>query len=102
MKKHWIGRVVKVAAIVVIAIALIGFVVMQLWNALLPGLFAWPTIGYLQAVGLLILSRILFGGFRGSHRSASGWRWRRRMLERWEKMTPEEREKFRQGMRRQP
>ena len=47
--------------------------------------------------GVLILSKILFGGFRGGpHRH---WRWRRRMMERWEQMTPEEREKFRQGMR---
>jgi len=50
-----------------------------------------------QALGLLVLCRILFGGFagHGAHRSS----FRRRMAERWDGMTPEEREKFRQGMR---
>jgi hypothetical protein len=50
-----------------------------------------------QALGLLVLSKLLFGGFRPYPRG--GPRWRRRMMERWEQMTPEEREKFKQGMR---
>ena len=74
-----------------------GEVVMHLWNWLLPMLFGWRQITFWQAVGLLALCRILFGGFggRGFHRS----NFRRRMAERWERMTPEEREKFRHGMR---
>lgn len=78
-------------------IAGLGFLVMSLWNWLMPGLFGLKLIGYWQAVGLIILSKILFGGFRGS-----GWRGgyrRHRMGERWRQSTPEEREKFRQGMR---
>jgi hypothetical protein len=76
--------------------AVLGFVVMSLWNWLAPALFGWKLIGYWQAVGLIILSRILFGGFAGGRRRA-GYR-RHRMMERWEQMTPEEREKFRQGL----
>jgi hypothetical protein len=64
----------------------------------MPSLFGWTLINFWQALGLLILSRILFGGFRG--RPAGHMYWRGRMIERWEQMTPEEREKFRQGMRR--
>ena len=74
-----------------------GEVVMLLWNWLLPTLFGWRQITFWQALGLLALCRILFGGFGlggGSHRSFS----RRRMRERWEEMTPEERERFRQGL----
>jgi len=73
-----------------------GQLVMQLWNWLAPALFGLRQITFWQALGLLALCRILFGGFgfSGSHRSRS----RRRMDERWEKMTPEEREKFRQGL----
>jgi hypothetical protein len=73
-----------------------GEVVMLLWNWLAPTLFGLRQITFWQAVGLLALCRILFGGFGlggGSPRSKS----RRRMAERWEQMTPEEREKFRQG-----
>ena len=68
---------------------------MALWNWLLPALFTGgKEIGYVQAMGLLVLSRILFGGLRGH----GGWHGRchRNHLDR---MTPEEREKFKSGMR---
>jgi hypothetical protein len=79
------------------AIALFGFVVMSLWNWLTPALFGWRLITFWQALGLLILCKILFGGFRGQPGSRKLWK--RRTIERWERMTPEEREKFRAGMR---
>lgn len=69
---------------------------MQLWNWLLPSLFGWPQITFWQALGLLALCRILFGGL-GFHRPRrSGFRYR--LDERWERMTPEERERFRQDL----
>jgi hypothetical protein len=94
-RRHW---VVKGAAFLVLAIAFVAvlsFVVMSLWNMLIPSLFGGPTVRYLQAVGLLVLSRILFGGFRG--RGGPHGRWRQRMWqERWERMTPEERARLRE------
>jgi hypothetical protein len=81
-----------------VALTVFGFAVMSLWNVLMPGIFGIRTITFWQALGLLILSKILFGGFRPYARG--GTHWRRRMIERWEQMTPEEREKFKQGMRR--
>jgi hypothetical protein len=74
-----------------------GEIVLQLWNWLLPQLFGWRPISFWQALGILLLCRILFGGFRlhGPGRS----NFRRRMQERCEHMTPEERERFRQRMR---
>ncbi len=73
-----------------------GGVVMLLWNWLLPPLFGWREVTFWQALGILALCRILFGGagWRGPVRSNI----RRRLEERWEQMTPEERERFRQGM----
>lgn len=90
-----------------------GAVVMLLWNWLLPTLFGWPQITIWQALGLLALCRILFGGFgsRGGYRSRFRHRWKERWNERWnerwaerwgerwERMTPEERERFRRRMR---
>jgi hypothetical protein len=77
-----------------------GEVVMLLWNWLVPMLFGLREITFWQALGLLALCRILFGGFGlgggGSHRSRR--RIRERMNERWEQMTPEERERLRQGL----
>jgi hypothetical protein len=77
-----------------------GELVMRLWNWLLPTLFGWRQITFWQALGLLLLCRILFGGFggRGFGRSNIRGRIRERMAERWDRMTPEERERFRQGM----
>jgi hypothetical protein len=82
--------------IALIAVAILGTVVQHLWNWLIPAIVGWHAINYWQAVGILLLSKILFGGFRGR----GGNHWRHRMAERWEKMSPEEREKFSQGMRR--
>jgi len=80
-----------------VAVAVLGFGVMALWNRLMPDLFGWRSISFGQALGLLILTRLLFGGFRGG--PGRHMLWRARMRERWEQMTPEEREKFREGMR---
>jgi hypothetical protein len=93
----WIRRGVGMAAIAVLAVAVLGFVVMSLWNSLIPGIFGLKALHFWQAVGLLILSRLLFGGFHRGH--GHGLHRRHRMIQRWESMTPEEREKFRQGFR---
>jgi hypothetical protein len=74
-------------------VALGGEVVKWLWNWLLPPLFGFPQVTFWQALGLLALCRILFGGL-GCHRGSSS-HYRRR----WEHMTPEERERVRQRMR---
>lgn len=98
MKRYRFLRVVKIALFAILAAAVAGFVVMSLWNVIMPAIFGIRSIGFWQALGLLILSKILFGGFRPH--TGGGPHWRRRMMERWEGMTPEEREKFKQGMRR--
>ncbi|MGZ5442650.1 MAG: hypothetical protein ACXW5U_11200 [Thermoanaerobaculia bacterium] len=96
MRRKWIYLAPLAIVAFLLFIALGGEVVRQLWNWLLPPLFGWRQITFWQAIGLLALCRILFGGFglRGSGRSG----YRRRMAERWEHMTPEERERFRHGM----
>lgn len=97
MKRRWILRGMKIAVFVVLAATVLSFVIMSLWNWLMPALFALHQISFWQALGLLLLSKILFGGFRG--RGGPHMHWRGRMAERWEQMTPEEREKFREGIR---
>ncbi|HKR66036.1 MAG TPA: hypothetical protein VJZ00_20050 [Thermoanaerobaculia bacterium] len=73
-------------------VALGGAIVRALWNWLLPPLFGFHLITFWQAVGILALSRILFGrfGFNAGPRRGG-------MRRRWERMTPEERERFRAG-----
>jgi hypothetical protein len=82
-------------------ITLGGFAVLYLWNWLLPPLFGWPLVNFWQALGLLALSRILFGGF-GMH-GGPGRHWRRRWMHKgFEDMTPEERERFEHGIHSHP
>jgi hypothetical protein len=96
MRMNRVGKILLIVLLIPIFIAVGGEVVMHLWNWLLPPLFGWHAITFWQALGLLLLCRILFGGFGGGGPRSNV---RRRMRERWEHMTPEEREKFRQGMR---
>lgn len=87
MRRRWIF----IAPAAILGMALFAFIggeiVRLLWNWLLPPLFGFPQVTFWQALGLLALCRILFGGcgLRGSNRS---------------RMTPEQRERFRLGMRR--
>ncbi|HEV2479858.1 MAG TPA: hypothetical protein VGS79_09335 [Puia sp.] len=77
-------------------LAVFSAIVLLLWNTLMPEIFHLPVIGFWQAVGLLILAKILFGGFRGGWGGGCGGHWRRKMQQRWMEMTPEERERFKQ------
>lgn len=90
-------KAVKVVLCIALMATIAGFVVKGLWNALMPALFGLHALTFWQALGLLVLTKILFGGF---HRHSGGKKmWRNRMREQWEQMTPEEREKFRETMR---
>ena len=95
MKRKWIFFVAPPA--LVILVALFGEIVMRLWNWLAPALFGWHSITFWQALGLTLLCRILFGGWGGPgpDRSKS----HRRSGKEWERLSPEEREHFRESIR---
>lgn len=107
----WIAPLAILGIILFVFIG--GQIVLHLWNWLLPPLFGFREIGFWQALGILILCRILFGGFgmsgSGGSRSRAcareqiadrvAERVAERMDERYGNMTPEERELFRQRMR---
>ncbi|WEK36563.1 MAG: hypothetical protein P0Y53_03540 [Candidatus Pseudobacter hemicellulosilyticus] len=82
-------------------ITLVSFIVMLLWNAILPQVTSATPINFWQALGLLLLCKILFGGFGGG-RGRPGWGkrgWGKRPFEKWQTMSQEDREAFRQKMR---
>ena len=79
------------------ALFLITYIVMLLWNNLLPDILHVSTITYWQAMGILVLSKVLFGfGGRGGRGGAP---WMRHKMERFKNMSPEEQERFREQMR---
>jgi len=64
-----IGTVIFIAILAVIFITLFGYVLMYLWNWLMPLIFGLPIITFWQALGICLLSKILFGGFGGDRSS---------------------------------
>jgi hypothetical protein len=89
MRRKWIFLAPLAILGMLLFMAIGGEIVKQLWNWLLPPLFGWHPVTFWQALGILALCRILFGGFgrHGFHPSHSRHR------------SPEERERFRQAMR---
>jgi len=92
MNRRTPWRLLKLVVGATLAVGVIGLVVMSLWNWLAPAAFGGHVIGFWQAIGLFVLARVLVGGLRrGGH---GGGHWRRRMAERWEAMSDEERARF--------
>jgi hypothetical protein len=87
MSRRRARKLLMLLPIGILAISIFGFGVMSLWNWLVPALFGGKLITFWQALGMLVLSRILVGGFS-----------RPRVIHKWEQLTPEEREKFRAAM----
>jgi hypothetical protein len=92
MKRYWFPKFIGIVALATLAIFVFSFFVMYLWNETLPVLFHFPVINLWQALDLLILSRLLFGGLRGPW--AGRQHWKNRMEKKWMSMTSEEKQKF--------
>ena len=89
MRRKWLWFLPIGVAAIALFIFIGGTVVQLLWNWLLPSLFGWPSVSFWQAVGILALSRILFGRWGGGGRGGHRWsseekdRFRQRIRERW-------------------
>ena len=98
-KKFWVAKIVGFIILGLLAIALFGFIVMSLWNNVLVAVLHVSTVTFWQALGILVLSKILFGGFHGRCGGPRGGHWRKEMQEKWHGMSEEEREKMKQEWR---
>lgn len=75
-------------------VGIMGLVLFGLWNVLMPAILGLPAISFWQALGLLLLSRVLFGRFGGwGHRMHKA-----RFVRGWNGLTPGERKRFRDAM----
>lgn len=80
-------------------VALLGGLVMWLWNWLMPNIFSLPELTFWQAVGLLVLCRLLvgnigFGGHHHGHGQNGCCGGANKLRESWANMTPEERQRI--------
>jgi Ca2+/H+ antiporter, TMEM165/GDT1 family len=95
-KKFWVKKIIGFTLLAVIIAALLGYTVMLLWNHILVAVVSVSVISFWQAMGILVLSKILFGGFHGRCGSCKGGHWKNEMKEKWHGMSEEEREKIKQ------
>jgi len=94
------GKKVFFIPIIVTGIFIFSGAVMLLWNAVLPtAITGIHIITFWQAMGILVLSKILFGGFKGLHDHGHQYHrhhhMERDLREKWMQMDPQEREKMR-------
>ena len=97
-KNFWIKRVIFIPIAIAAGVFIFGSLVMFLWNSILPAVLGISTITFWQALGILVLSKILFGGFRGGHGHFHGHAGHN-LRAKWMNMNPEEREKMKQEWR---
>lgn len=92
--------ILKCVLLAILAILAMGTVTMLLWNWLVPLLFKGPEITFLQTLGLLLLSKLLFWSFGGKHHShGNAPYWKKGFYEKFSDMTPEQRQAFKQKMK---
>ncbi len=106
MKRFCWTQCIKFALFIAMAIFLFAYVVMLLWNWLVPDLFDGPEVGYWQAMGIMVLSKILFGGLKhgwshkhGGHGGDKHSHWRQKWHQKMEGMSPEERDRYKEQIR---
>ena len=97
MKKIWIRKIPVVITLGALAVSAVSAIVMFLWNNVLATVLHVSVITFWQAAGILLLSKILFSGFKGK-RHMGGMMWKKQMFGKWQNMTDEEKEMFRGRM----
>lgn len=97
MKKHWGFKIVGAIVIGGAFVFLYIFAFKSLWNWIVPAVFKGPTITFLHAFGIMLLAKMLFGGFHGkSGKCGGGWKnrkkqfWKQRFKDKWQHMSEEE------------
>ncbi len=96
----WAKKIAGFIVLAVVGVTALGFIVMGLWNSVLAPVLHIQSITFIQGLGIFLLAKILFGGFKGG---GGGWkgrgRWGSEMKEKWQHMSPEEKEKFKSDWR---
>lgn len=87
-------RFLKFVFMAVAFVLLAAYAVMLLWNALMPYIFTLKPITYFQALGLMLLSKLLFGCWRSGRKSNCSHSLNNLNAKQIDAMNPEEREKF--------
>ncbi len=98
-QRFWAKKIIGFIILAFAVTALLSFIVMSLWNNVLALVLHISTVTFWQALGILVLSKILFGGFKGGWGRGRGHHWKKEMQEKWHNMSAEDREKIKQEWR---
>lgn len=90
---RWVRLLVLFIIVAPLAILVFGGIVMWLWNHALVPVLHVSTLTFWQALGILVLCKILFGSFGGG--SGSGRYYQKEKMM-WRNMTPEQKERFKE------
>ena len=91
-RNFWIKRAIFIPIAIVAGVFVFGSVVMLLWNSILPVVLGVKTITFWQAIGILVLSKILFSGFKGGHGHKCCHHHGHDFHEKWMHLTQEQKE----------
>lgn len=94
-KKFWVKKAIFIPILIAAGVFIFGHVTMYLWNAILPAVIGVQAITFWQAIGILILSKILFSGFHGRHGHRGFHDHGKAMREKWMNLSPEQKENLR-------
>ena len=97
MKMYWIKKILKGIVFFLVFATFFSYLVMWLWNMIIPSVTGWTELNFWQAAGLLCLSKILFGFRGGWGRHWGGhprqnYFWKNKWDDKLSHMTPDERE----------
>jgi hypothetical protein len=95
-RKWWIGKFVVFGVLMVV---LLGLLTQFLWNFIMPDIFGLPVINFWQGLAMFVLAKLIFGfggGGRGKWGGHRAHQWKRQWVEKYSKLSPEERERFKQ------
>jgi len=93
-KGFWIKRIIFIPIAMAAGLFVFGSLVMLLWNAILPAVLGVGIITFWQALGILLLSKILFGGFPGKNHKRGFHRQNNDIRDKLHNLSPEEKEKM--------
>lgn len=93
IKWQWVVKAVFFGALMIFVFT---GATMLLWNTLATAIFGLPAINFFQTIGLMILGRLITGGFRPGGWGGPAQARKHFMRERWQHMSEDERKQFMQ------
>jgi len=98
MKKFFIRKAAMIVLFATGALFAFSALFMTLWNATLPMAVHAGSITLFQAMGILVMAKFIFGGFKSRRHWGGGYFMKMKLWRKWANMSPEQREQYKNNM----